>query len=146
MLVGDALKTKQTKVVKIDQDETMAAAARAIDEAGKRLAVVCDARGAILGVLSVIDINRAVANHGDKAPSMLVRDLMNLDVTICNCRETVEEALQKMTAHDILQLPVIEEGVLQGLVTMNTLLETRFEQAEMTAEEMGCYVFGPGYH
>jgi CBS domain-containing protein len=146
MLVRDALKTKPGKVVKVAPDMTLTAAARAIHDARRGLAIVCDAEQAILGVLSVIDVNRCLCHHGEKAAGMMVREVMNPDVVACGPEDTAEDALKKMTAHGIRHLPVVEDGALRGLVNLRDLLEIRFEHAEMTAEEMRRYVFGVGYH
>lgn len=146
MLVRDVLKTMPSDVVRVGPDETLSDAARAIEAAGKGLAIVCDAEDALLGVISVIDVNRAVARHGDRAPRLPVRELMNPKIVECDCGCTVEEALEKMTSHGIRHLPVVEDGTFRGLVNMRSLLEVRFEQAEIAAEEMRRYVFGIGYH
>ncbi len=146
MIVREVLKTKTADTVRVGPDDTLTAAAGAIAAARKGLAVVCGGQGALLGVISVIDINRAVAEQGDRAPGMRVRDVMNPEVVVCGPEDTIEAALELMKTHHLRHLPVVEGGVVLGRVTMSDLLMVRFEQAEMAVEEMRRYVFGVGYN
>ncbi len=145
MIIRQVLKTKISDTVRIGPDDTLTVAAGAIAVARKGLAVVCDSEGALLGVISVTDINRAVAEQGDSAPRMQVRDAMNPEVVVCGPEDSVEDGLELMTKHHLRYLPVIEGEVVLGRVTMSDLLKVRFEQAEMAAEEMRSYIFGVGY-
>ncbi len=145
MIVLQVLKTVTADTVRVDPEDTLTTAARAITAARRGLAVVCDGAGALLGVISVIDINRAVAEHGDRAPSMRVGDVMNPEVVVCGPEDTVEYGLELMTTHHLRHLPVVEGEVVLGRVTMSDLLKVRFEQAEMAVEEMRSYVYGVGY-
>ncbi len=146
MIVREVLKTKTADIVRVGPDDTMTAAAGVITAARKGLAVVCDGAGALLGVISVIDVNRAVAEQGDRAPSMRVRDVMNPEVVVCGPEDSVEDALELMTTQHLRHLPVVEGEVVLGRVTMSDLLKVRFERAEMAVEEMRRYVFGAGYN
>ncbi len=145
MIVREVLKSKTADTVRVGPDDTLTAAAGAIAAARKGLAVVCGGQGALLGVISVIDINRAVAEQGDRAPGMRVREVMNPEVVVCGPEDSVEEALELMTTHHLRHLPVVEAEVVLGRVTMSDLLKVRFERAEMAVEEMRRYVFGVGY-
>ena len=146
MIVREVLKSKTADTVRVGPDDTLTAAAGAIAAARKGLAVVCGGQGALLGVISVIDINRAVAEQGDRAPGMRVRDVMNPEVVVCGPEDSVEEALELMTTHHLRHLPVVEGEAVLGRVTMSDLLKVRFERAEMAVEEMRRYVFGAGYN
>ncbi len=145
MIVRQVPKTKTADTVRVGPDDTLTVAAGAIAAARKGLAVVCDGEGALLGVISVIDINRAVAEQGDRAPSMRVLDAMNPEVVVCGPEDSVEDGLELMTTHHLRHLPVVEGEVVLGRVTMADLLKVRFEQAEMDLEEMRRYIFGVGY-
>lgn len=146
MLISDILKAKGSDVVTVGPGDSLAAAARRIADRKKGLAVVCNDQERPLGMISVIDINRAVADHEERAPGMAVRDLMTTDIIVCAPGDSVEEALERMTTHEVRHLPVVQDGTLKGIVNMRDLLRSRFKEAEMTAAEMQRYVFGAGYH
>jgi signal-transduction protein with cAMP-binding, CBS, and nucleotidyltransferase domain len=125
-------------------DDTAAAAARRIREKRNGLAVVCDAACAPLGIVSVIDINRVAAEHGERAPGPAVREVMNTAIVVCAPGDSVEQALDTMTEPEIRHLPVVEDRALRGIVSIRELLEARFEEARVGLGEMHRDVFGVG--
>jgi CBS domain-containing protein len=146
MYVRDVLDAKSREVVRVGPDQTVAMAARLIANKEKGLAVVCDTNHALLGIISVIDINRAVAVHIERASALQVRKVMNPTVVTCRPDDRVEDALDKMATNHIRHLPVVENGVLLGVVNIRDLLESRSEEEKFTAEELRRYIFGAGYH
>jgi CBS domain-containing protein len=146
MLIKDALGARSKVVVIVRPDETVAAVAQHLRDKDRGLAVVCDAEHAPLGIVSVVDINRAVAEHRDRAPGMAARSIMNPDIVTCNTDDTVEQALDKMAAHGIRHLPVLEDGKMTAIVSLQDLLRARHEEAQISAEDMRRYFLGIGYH
>ena len=146
MYISDILKTKGGEVVIVSPEDTIMTAAGRIAENRKGLAVICDANRSPLGIVSVIDINRAVAKYGERAPEMAVRDLMNPSIAVCAPTDTIEKALDKMMKCEIRHLPVVADNTLQGIVNIKDLLEARFNEAQIDLEEMRRYVFAVGYH
>ena len=146
MNIEQLLKTKGIDATVIGPDETIAAAARMLAERNRGLALVCGADSKLLGVVSVIDISRAVGKFGAGAPAIAVEAIMTRNFCSCRLKDSVEEALRKMTERRIRQMPIVEDGVLKGLLNIRGVLEARFEDADMRAEEMRQYVVGAGYH
>ena len=133
--IGDVLGLAGCNLLTVAPEETVMAAARLIDQNKKGMAVVRDADHRMLGVVSVIDVNRAVANHGEHATSLPVSKIMNTAVVSCTPRDRVQEALDKMKTYHIRHLPVIDDGILQGLVTMRDLLQCGCEGPESLDQE-----------
>ncbi len=146
MKVKQLLKTKGAETTITGPDETIEATARLLAERNKGLALVCGAEDKLLGVVSVIDISRAVGEYGESAPSMAVETIMTKDFAFCRIEDSDEDVLRKMTERSVRHLPVVENGVLKGLLNIRGVLESRFEEADMRAEELRKYVFGVGYH
>lgn len=128
--IGDVLRLTGSNLLTLPPDETVMAVARRIDQNKRGMAVVRDAGERMLGVVSVIDINRAVANYGEQAPSLPVSKIMNTAVVSCKPQDRVHEALAKMKTYHIRHLPVVEDGILRGLVTMRDLLQCGCEEPE----------------
>lgn len=146
MNVEQLLKTKGAEPIIIAPDTTIRAAARVLAERKKGIALVCGPNRKLLGVVSVIDINRAVAEHGERAPAMPVESIMTKDFCSCQLGESLEDVLMKMTERHIRHLPVVEQGALKGLLGMRGVLEARLEDTAIQSEEMQNYIFGVGYH
>ncbi len=146
MKVKQLLKTKGAETTITGPDETIEAIARLLAERKKGLALVCGAGDKLLGVVSVIDISRAVGKYGESAAGMAVETIMTTDFAFCRIEDSDEDVLRKMTERSVRHLPVVENGVLKGLLNIRGVLESRFEEANMKAEELRKYVFGVGYH
>ena len=146
MRVSEILKAKGGRVVTVGPDDDVKTASSRIAQMRKGLAVVCDENESPIGIVSVIDVNHAVARHGDRAPGMAVRDVMHTDMVVCGPSDSVEQALDTMMKRGIRHLPVVAEGRLQGIVNAENLLEARFNEAQLGLDEMRQYVLGGGYH
>jgi CBS domain-containing protein len=138
MFVADLLPTVEDRMVTAGPDETVAEVSRRLGYRKRGMAVV--------GVISVMDIVRAVGDHEGGACLMRAREIMKSDPVTATPKDSVEDALKLMSSHGIRHLPVVAEGTLQGVVNIRDLLEARSRAAEMTAEELSKYVYGAGYH
>ena len=146
MIVEQLLKSKGAEATIIGPEKTIRATAHLLAERNKGLALVCGGDDKLLGVVSVIDISRAVGDLGERAPGMAVETIMTTDFAFCRVEDSDEDVLRMMTERSVRHLPVVENGVLKGLLNIRGVLESRFEDADMRAEEMRKYVFGVGYH
>ncbi|MHA1529613.1 MAG: CBS domain-containing protein [Alphaproteobacteria bacterium] len=140
------LKTKGIDVTVVGPEQTIAATARLLAERNKGLALVCGPGGKLVGVVSVIDISRAIGAYVERAPAMAVDSIMTTDFCSCHLKDSAEDVLEKMNQRQIRQMPIVEDGMLKGLLNMRGVLESRFDEANMQTEEMRHYVFGGGYH
>lgn len=146
MFLSDLLPSVEDRMVPASPDETVADLSRRLGYRKRGMAVVCDANSHLLGIVSVMDIIRALGDHEEAAPLMRARDIMKTDPVTGAPGDTIEVALERMSSHGIRHLPVVEGGILQGVVNIRDLLEARSRAAEMTAEELSRYIYGAGYH
>lgn len=145
MKVEQLLKTKGAETTIIGPEKTIGATARLLAARNKGLAMVCGPGDRLLGVVSVVDISRAVGEYGERAPAMAVDAIMTTNFVSCRLGDSVEDVLRTMTERGVRHLPVVEDGVLKGLLSIRAVLEYRFEEAEIRAEDMRKYIFGVGY-
>jgi signal-transduction protein with cAMP-binding, CBS, and nucleotidyltransferase domain len=94
--------------------------------------VVADA-GAPVGILSERDVVRAISASGSDALARPVRDLMTRNVVFCSSAEGLLPSISRMLLHGIRHLPVVDDGVLKGVLSIRDLLsawigEERTEQ------------------
>ena len=146
MFLSDLLPSVEDRMVTAGPDETVAEVSRRLGYRKRGMAVVCDPNARLLGVISVMDIVRALGDHEAEAPLMRARAIMKTDPVTAGPQDTVEAALKVMSGHGIRHLPVVAADRLEGVVNIRDLLEARSRAAEMTAEELSKYVYGAGYH
>ena len=89
----------------------------------------------VLGMLTRENLMRALAQRGVETP---VRAAMNRDVVTVDSHEMLEKALATMCAAKCRSVPVLHDGMLVGLLTMDHVgelltIHTALRQAQRTA-------------
>jgi Zn-dependent protease len=77
------------------------------------LPVVVDGR--VVGVVSYHDVRRA----GDFSPKKTVAHVMRADFPMLQPQDTLWVALQEMDTYQLTALPVVQEGVLHGMIGLD---------------------------
>ena len=140
MHVSDILKSKGSDVVTTGPDKTVAATARLLNVKRIGAVVVCDAAGAVVGIISERDIIHAVAVNGERALEMPVREVMTREVTSCTADDTIATIMKTMTERRFRHMPVIEDGALKGMVSIGDVVKHRLDETEMEARVLRDYV------
>ena len=94
----------------------------------------------IAGVLSERDIVRSIAKMGAAALSKPVASLMTAKVVTCTKTDTIQDVMGLMTDKRIRHLPVIENGMLIGIVSIGDLGKERIAQSEHEAATLRDYI------
>ncbi|TDH62845.1 CBS domain-containing protein [Dankookia rubra] len=144
MIIGSILKGKGTEVVSVRPDDTVLAVARTLGEHRIGAALVRDAAGAMLGIISERDIVRGMAAHGPGTTGLKADQFMTRDLVTVTPQTLVIQALGLMTQKRVRHLPVLEGERLAGLVSIGDLVKARIEEAEQEAEELKAYVTAAG--
>jgi CBS domain-containing protein len=73
----------------------------------------------------------------------LIKDVMTPDPICCTPACTVEEALERMSTNNIGQLPVVDNDVVIGVVSVADLVNSLYGLAEAEKEHLITYIQGP---
>lgn len=144
MSVAHILGTKGRGVITASPDDTVHAAATTLSE--KRIgAVVAVGRdGSIGGIVSERDIVRALAQHGAKAMTLKLSEIMTKQVHTCAPADSEADLMGLMTAKRVRHLPVVEHGKLVGMISIGDVVKFRIEAIEREADEMKTYIASAG--
>lgn len=140
MNVASILKDKGSDVLSVAADTSVADVARSLTDRKIGAVVVNGAGGALAGILSERDIVRGIAQNGAATLSRPVSDLMTADVLTCSMDDTVDEIMDLMTGRRIRHLPVIEGGVLRGIVSIGDVVKARIAETEAEANALKEYI------
>jgi CBS domain-containing protein len=105
----------------------------AVTEVAKRMvakdvgAVLVFEEGAICGILTERDVLRAVADGIDDAT--LVRDRMTANPETLDAEDTMEHAAVLMIHGGFRHLPVVEQGVVVGVLSIRDLMRVVLEDS-----------------
>jgi CBS domain-containing protein len=140
MIVARILAAKGRDVVTTEPQRTLAEAATLLTARKIGAAVVADAEGGILGMLSERDIVRAVGNRGAAALKDTVSRHMTAEVLTTHENETIDQTMEKMTNRRCRHLPVLEDGKLAGIVSIGDVVKHRLEELEHEHRAMREYI------
>jgi CBS domain-containing protein len=131
MTVQQILETKGTTVVTADPDEVIRVALRKFRLHKIGALVVTDADGRLLGTLSERDIVDGLLIWGRRALEVRVEDAMATAVPTCSPRDSVAWVMRTMTDQRTRHLPVIEGGVVAGLISIGDVVKARLDDVEL---------------
>lgn len=104
--------------------------------------LVLDRAEQLLGIVSERDIVRSLAQNGARTLEMTAGQLMTRALQIARPDTTVSEAMAMMTAGRFRHLPVIEHGVLVGLISIGDVVKARIMEQESEVDSLKAYVAG----
>lgn len=146
MIIASILNTKGSQVVSVAPEDTALVVTRTLAQHRIGAALVRDAAGAILGIISERDLVRGMAGHGQGTSQLPASQLMTRELVTVTPKTLVTDALALITHHRVRHLPVLEEGSgkLLGLVSIGDLVKARIDEAVHVAEELRAYVVSAG--
>lgn len=140
MNIESILRDKGGDVFSVGPGEDATAIARTLAQHRIGAALVRDADGTVLGIVSERDIVRALARDGTAALASTARQLLTADLVTASPATTVAEALALMTHRRCRHLPVLDDGLLAGMVSIGDLVKARIAEAEQEAEHLRAFV------
>ena len=131
MKVSAILKSKGTKVVTTRPGATIAAIIRMMRIEGIGALVVSEDGAKVTGLISERDIVLGLAEHGPDVLGMQVSELMNRAVATCSPEESIKQVMAEMTRRRVRHLPVVDRGVLCGMISIGDVVKNRLEEMEL---------------
>ena len=108
-------------VIHIDQEETVAVAARTLAHYNIGALPVCDASGRLCGIVTDRDIVTRCLAAGREVKATKVRQVMTARVQTIASGASEQEAATLMGRNQIRRLPVTENGNLCGMLSLGDL-------------------------
>jgi CBS domain-containing protein len=142
MTVAAILKHKGHSVVTIDPTATVPEIAARLAEHRIGAVLVQDRAEQLLGIVSERDIVRSIASNGARTLEMTAGQLMTRLLHLAHPDMTVEEAMRKMTLGRIRHLPVMNDGVVVGMISIGDVVKSRIMQQDTEVDSLRAYIAG----
>jgi len=139
MTVRAILDTKGRQVECVEPETTLADAAKRLAER-KIGAVLVLSNARMEGILSERDIVRALGQRGADVLTEPVSSVMTRRVVSCKPQDTVASIMETMTNGKFRHLPVMEGGVVVGLISIGDVVKWRVQEYENEQEALRQYI------
>ncbi|RVT83915.1 CBS domain-containing protein [Rhodobacteraceae bacterium CCMM004] len=143
MTVAKILQSKGTSdVLTITPDKTVTEAARVLSEKKIGSLVVSDDGTSAMGIISERDIVRELGRRGPSCLTEAVTELMTKDLVTCDRKDKADAVLATMTKGRFRHMPVVEDGVMIGLITLGDVVKYRLEEVKMEKDALEGMIMG----
>lgn len=140
MNVANILADKGHRVVTIAGGASLLDTARSLSD-NKIGAIVVSHDGlSVDGIISERDIVNAIARNDADILSEAVSRFMTAKVITCDDDDVVHDLMEKMTKGRFRHLPVVNNGKLDGIISIGDVVKRRIMETEMEADAMRQYI------
>jgi CBS domain-containing protein len=139
MTVRAILDSKGHHIESVEPGTKLSAAIKNLAE--RRIgALLVMSKGRIEGILSERDIVRVLGERGASVLDEPVSAVMTRKVVSCRQADTVAAIMEMMTLGKFRHLPVVEEGLVVGLISIGDIVKWRLREYEMEQEALREYI------
>ncbi len=143
MQVQQILKDKADDgVVTVTPATTVADAAKMLAERRIGGVVISEDGQTPLGILSERDIVRRLATDGAAVLTTPVESLMTTDLKTCTSADDSDVVLARMTEGRFRHMPVVEEGVMVGIITIGDVVAAQIAELAMEKDALQGMIMG----
>ncbi len=140
MNVATILAGKGRDVTTISSTADLLDVARSLSAQKIGAIIVTDDGGAVSGIISERDIVNAIAKNGAEVLLRPVSNHMTQNVITCHDEETTSDLMGKMTQGRFRHLPVVNDGKLDGIISIGDVVKMRIAEAQLEADAMREYI------
>ena len=131
--------------VTVGPEDTVARAARLMERHGVGALPVCDGDGRVRGILTDRDVAVRCVALGERPEETPVGKIMSRHVLTIPPGADARQAAQFMAQGQVRRLPVVEAGILQGVISLGDIARCRACHLEtLRALEEICREGSPG--
>ncbi len=141
--VSSVLTHKGHEVVTVAPQQTVAWVVKVLAQNRIGAVPVISEEGQLIGIISERDIIRGISEHADAVLTLAADKLMTRDVKTCSSEDQLVDIMEVMTLQRIRHLPVIQNGALNGIVSIGDVVKQRLEEVQSEAEELRRYIRSP---
>lgn len=137
--VRQLLGTKQVEVFAVAADAAVIEAIRLMADKGIGAVLVMDGPR-LVGIVSERDYARKVVLRDRASSTTSVSEIMSTQVVTVSLSDTVERCMQLMTDGRFRHLPVVDNGRVQGVISIGDLVKAVIENQQRDIDQLQRYI------
>jgi CBS domain-containing protein len=141
MKIRDLLESKGYQVVTVPPSFPLQDAMRLLVEHNIGSVVVAQEK-VVEGILTERDILRLAAKDPAAMGKMKVQEVMTKDVVVARVDDSVDYVMEIMTRNRIRHLPIVDEGWMQGILSIGDVVHALRKKVEVENTYMRDYIRG----
>jgi CBS domain-containing protein len=131
MEISEFLKQSHQRLVTCLPDDTLATVAKHMFDNSVAALPVCEPVQRMIGIISDRDLVRAFARTDwSELQYLRARDVMTSRVVTCSPHDSMRKAQELMRTNQFRHLPIVENGRVQGMLTLRDTLTLRLKETE----------------
>ncbi|WP_020606131.1 CBS domain-containing protein [Spirosoma spitsbergense] len=128
----------------VSSDKTVLDALRLMAEKNIGAVLVID-EGVLTGIFSERDYARKVILKDRHSDGTLIADVMTANVITIGPDQSIEECMQIMSDKHIRHLPVMDQGELIGIISINDVVSAIIVDQKTRIDSLESYISGSPY-
>ena len=145
-LVSSIEAATRSRLVVVREGTLLLEVARLLSDTQISLIVVCNAGGAMVGVITKTDIVQQIGHCLGAACTATAAEIMTRDVTFCSDTDCLPDVLSNMQARGFVHVPVVDaERKPSGVVNARDALRELWAEGQYEEALLRNYVMGVGY-
>jgi len=138
--ISQLLRNKGREVATVDGGESVRVALELLARHGVGALVVSPDGRRIDGIVSERDVARGLHERGAALLTDPVSSLMTAEVQTCRPDAGVHDLARLMTDHRVRHVPVVDDGVLVGIVSIGDVVKARLDELEAERAQLVDYI------
>ncbi len=139
MMISHLLASRSGEIISVTRGTPVSEAVALLADRRIGAVPVLD-EGAVIGIMSERDVIYRLRSDGAAILDWAVEKVMTSPVVTVAPDSTVLGGLSLMTRRRIRHLPVVEGGLMVGLISIGDLVKARMDRIEAEAEAMRNYI------
>ena len=139
--VNQILRSKGSKVFSIAPTDTVYHALEIMMEKNLGAVVVMESEN-LVGIFTERDYARKVIIKGKRSMNTLVSEVMSKNVVTINPQDSIENCMRLMSDKFIRHLPVIENDLLVGIISIGDVVKNIMEDQQFIIDNLEHYIGG----
>lgn len=137
--VSDVLKKKANKIISVSPNTSVLEALHIMSDKNIGSILVME-DGGYLGIMTERDYARKVILKDKHSNEITVGEIMSTDLPRVSPRDTIEHCMKLMADSNVRYLPVFENGVLAGIVSIIDVIHATVEVQKETINNLQDFI------